>query len=825
MEDPLVPNSTVAESGMMMDSQPARLAIVCCLLSAGCSDPGSGKFGVTTSSSSSASSPAGPNDAEAVLTRMIQAYHEADSYADRGELRISFRRDGRPFESKVPFALALQRPNRLQLHLYQGHVVCDGTALWGWTEDLPGYLLKRPQLTPLTLGDLYADPVLRTVLSEGQAGGSLQLAMLLGVDALDLIRAGGERPELLSDADDGRPCRRVRVRRADGDLVYWIDREQYLLRRIDFPTRRLALTMAEPSPPTELVMTAEFIDPQINPKFPPDAFQFDPPASVQTVERLDPYVAIPPPPPQAQTLGTMVGDFKFVDLNGRSLERSELVGKPTVVYFWSLGSSDCLPVLGNLNAVYAKYRDRSDVRFLVVSIDPAGNGGVSDAELRDVLLRHKITIPAARDVGQSAVAAFDVRFVPNLFLLGRDGKIEDNEIGLNPKLVDELPGRIEQLIAGQSLVAAARERYQERVRKYEQSQAARDAAGGGAATLPQAPLAPAAEPKQLKMTRLWRTTDVAKPGYLLATDDKPARIIVADGLQDVVELDAAGKTVNRTKLDLPASPVEAVISFWRTAVDKQGRRVFVGSASAQQQLHVYDADFKRLLSFPEGTHAGISDVQLGDLDGDGEPEINIGYWGVVGLQNVGLDGTRRWSNRRLPENVLRLAVSMLDSRGKRLLLCTTGVMTVAVVDEKGEVLKEMPVGSRAVRFVTVGDLDGDGGIEMCGLATTGPGSDVAVGFDAVGRELWNYPLPPGVQQVPEMQNEMVASGKLLADEPGLWIFAGADGTVHLVDREGKPRDVFAWGEPIRGLAVATLDGRATLLIADAKSVTALQFAK
>ena len=49
--------------------------------------------------------------------------------------------------------------------------------------------------------------------------------------------------------------------------------------------------------------------------------------------------------------------------------------------------------------------------------------------------------------------------------------------------------------------------------------------------------------------------------------------------------------------------------------------------------------------------------------------------------------------------------------------------------------------------------------------------------------------------------------------------------VHFVAADGKPIDVLAWGEPLRGLAVGTLDGRATLFLADAKGVSALRFTR
>jgi outer membrane lipoprotein-sorting protein len=788
----------------------------------GCGNSSSGKSGGEVH-------PAGPTDpnlnaAERLLADMIAAYQKADAYADRGELRMTYRRDGKLFEEKAPFSLVLARPNKLQMHLYQGHAVCDGQNLWAWATDLPGFLLRRPVSAALTLGDVYADEVMRGVF-HGQVGGSLQLTMLLGADAMELIRAGGERPELLADDSiSGRPCRRVRVRRPDGNLTYWIDARTLVLRRIEHPTGRTK-RMAMFEGASDVTVTTEFVDPELNPnQISPEAFQFDAPTGVEIVDKLDATAALPKPPPPAQTLGAKLGDFQMAGLDGRPITRGDWQAKTVVVLFWSIERPQSVSALERFNAVYEKYQTRENLVFIAPSIDPGGDAGISDAELRDTLARLKIAVPAARDATHSAVRAFDAQFVPALYVVGPDGRIEDNEFGLNPKLEEELPGRIDRLMAGQTLVAEARARYAERLRQYEASRPAGPSSPGVVGSLPKASIAPAKEPQRLQMARLWSNDEIARPGYVLATDENKAssRIVVADGLTGVAELDAAGKLVRRVELDLPKSP-EAVITYWRTTVDKQGRRLFAGSHGEQQQLHVFDGDFQRLLSFPAGTHAGIADVQLGDLDGDGEPEINVGYGGVVGVQNVALDGTRRWANRRLPENVLRLSVTPPTKSGKRLLVCTTGVMSVAILDELGETRQEMRVGTRALRLAAAADLQGDGTIETCGIASAGPGQDSAVGFDAAGNELWNYPLPPGMHPVPELYDEMIAWGKLLADEPAMWIFAAADGSVHLVAADGRPIDTFAWGEPLHGLAVATIDGAPALVLSDAKRVTALRF--
>ncbi len=801
---------------------PLVVATLLAISLAGCSDPPP----IDLKASGTAGA-AALNEAERLLANMVEAYAKADSYADRGELRITGKRQGQPTEWKVPFSVMLSRPSKLHLRLYQGNFVCDGTNVWGWTEDLPGYLLKRPAPKVLTLGEVYSDEVLRGVLSEGLAGGSLPLVMLLGSDAMELLRAGGQRPETLSDDYvEGKECRRVRVRRDDGDLIYWIDRTSHTLRRMDFPTKRLASALADPYPPTDLAMFAEFVDAQINPKIAPESFQFEPPPQIKVVEKLDPNWAAPPPVPPARVLGEKIGDFSLQQFGGPSLKSNELIGKPTVLMFWSLGSSECQPMLAAMNETLAKQPSRDAVLFLAVSIDPTGDGGIADEELRLMFRDAKLELPIARDVDNSTIKALDVRFVPNVYFIDKQGVVQDNEVGLSPDLVDKFTARVADLSAGKSLVQACRDRYTERLKKYDQAQQAQ-AQASAAAAVPQAKLAPKAPPKALKLTEVWKSTEIKQPGYVLVTGEKdgeksgPAKIFVIDGLKSVAELDAQGKLLRTTPLDLPKEP-ESVVGFLRTAVDKSGKRVFVGSLSSQQQLHVFDSDWKRLLSFPEGSHAGISDVQLGDLDGDGKPEICVGYWGLVGLQAVELDGTRKWSNRRLPENILRVSVTGANAEGKRLLICTTGLMTAAVIDELGQTLKEMPIGARAVRLVAAADLNGDGSAELCAIAAQGPGSDSAVGFDGTGRELWNYPLPAGVQPVPQMQNEMVVGGRVFDEGPGAWVLAGADGTVHLVAPDGKPIDQFATGEAIHGIALGTLDGHATLFISDAKSVTAFR---
>jgi hypothetical protein len=162
---------------------------------------------------------------------------------------------------------------------------------------------------------------------------------------------------------------------------------------------------------------------------------------------------------------------------------------------------------------------------------------------------------------------------------------------------------------------------------------------------------------------------------------------------------------------------------------------------------LFDADFKRLMSYPaEGEHAGIFDVQLADLDGDGQPELNVGYLGVVGVQNAALDGDRRWSNRSV-EDVRSLAVSGPSASGpassgaRHLLAAAAGSITP--IDDRGKNGPPTSIDRSFVRLIASADLGGDGQVEYCCIAAIRAGMETAIGLSSDVREKWlNYRWAP-----------------------------------------------------------------------------------
>jgi hypothetical protein len=212
----------------------------------------------------------------------------------------------------------------------------------------------------------------------------------------------------------------------------------------------------------------------------------------------------------------------------------------------------------------------------------------------------------------------------------------------------------------------------------------------------------------------------------------------------------------------------------------------------------------------------VADAQLADLDGDGQPEMLVSYWGVVGVQGATLEGQRAWANKSL-EHVFRIAVTGEDAKGQRRLLCTHSQGTLASMDHNGTAGQPIGVGTHFLRSIHIADLEGDGQMEYLGLASSAAGADTAMGINLAGEELWNHPLPRGVQKHPI---EMVLWGDLVGEGSQQWIVAGPDGSIHLIAANGTVIEQFNYGAALAGLAVTRINGKPALVVATAAGVDA-----
>ncbi|HVC94415.1 MAG TPA: redoxin domain-containing protein [Pirellulales bacterium] len=757
-----------------------------------------------------------------LMKRMIEAYHKADSYEDSGQLRVRYRRDGELVEELYDFSVALSGENKLRVHAYDAVLVCDGRNFHATIHEAPGEVLYVPSPDELSLQLVYADRVLGQELN--RIVGSVPLALYLDPEPLAQFLTDGVQPEFAAKRTiDGEACQGVRIKRTDGTFVLWIDEKTMALRRVDYPTDGYRALLAPYfHSVTGMTITADLTGARLDGPIDDVAFRFEVPKGAELVRQFD-----------SVRLGARIPKFNLHSLDGRLFTRESLKGKIAVIKFWQKDDvANSLKDLASLQQVYAKYQNQDSIVFLAVCAEAEE---VSDDELKSVFAREGLSLPIARVTSQVARRAFALEAVPTTMILGTDGGLQERTIGIYPDQLVALPKKLDLLLKGGDLIAAAPELAAQEPAGQKAPQTMREALfylGLVWSKDASVPIAARSEPSVLRLKPLWSCAELKTPGNILVVPSSAGsdRIFVLDGFESVAEVGADGKLSATYRLDLPEGN-DSVVTFLRTASDSAGNRFFLGSSFREQQLHLFDSGWKRLLSFPEaGSHPGITDAVLADLDGDGELEIGVGYCDI-GVHCVSLDGQRRWRNR-IAETVLKLAVAAPDGRGRRGLLatCLQGTSpsvqdALLSIDSAGKERRAIVFDDRFARLIFTADLDGDEQPEWCVIAhkklELGKiGAEVALGVSPGGEELWSYPLPVGMQH--HAGFESVAAGNLLGQETGQWVIAGANGSIHIFAIDGALIDHFNYGASLCGLAVANVAGRGTLLVATDEAVEAWQ---
>ena len=196
--------------------------------------------------------------------------------------------------------------------------------------DVDNQVLTRPAPARLPWDKLYDDELMFNIVSGGLGGPPVQCELLLAEAPLQYIFAATARRELLDDADcEGHPCRRVRVLLAEGALVFWIDAANGLLRRLDYPTTKLAEQMTKSSACSDVTLSAEFRDARFDAPLDASDFRFTVPDGAQLVQKF----IVPPQSLPSELFGRLPGEFFFTDLQGQRLPQAALLGK-TCVLVW-----------------------------------------------------------------------------------------------------------------------------------------------------------------------------------------------------------------------------------------------------------------------------------------------------------------------------------------------------------------------------------------------------------------------------------------------------------------------------------------------------------
>src|SRR5690606_1446232 len=109
-----------------------------------------------------------------------------------------------------------------------------------------------------------------------------------------------------------------------GTWVFWIDQDEHLLRRLEYPVLGLReqLATTAPEPVKNLYLVADFTGARFDADLGDKAFAFEMPEQSRTVSEFQ-----QPPPPPSPLLGQRVPPFEFKSLDDQPVTPESLAGK------------------------------------------------------------------------------------------------------------------------------------------------------------------------------------------------------------------------------------------------------------------------------------------------------------------------------------------------------------------------------------------------------------------------------------------------------------------------------------------------------------------
>jgi len=125
------------------------------------------------------------------------------------------------------------------------------------------------------------------------------------------------------------------------------------------------------------------------------------------------------PPTPGHKVGSVAHDFALKDLNGQKFSLKEMRGQRVVhVVFWATWCVPCLQEIPHLRATYEKYRERG-LQVLGIVVDMNQTPDVVRAVAHDL----KVNYPILWDEGGEIQDRYKVAYIPQNFLVGKDGII------------------------------------------------------------------------------------------------------------------------------------------------------------------------------------------------------------------------------------------------------------------------------------------------------------------------------------------------------------------------------------------------------------------
>lgn len=143
-------------------------------------------------------------------------------------------------------------------------------------------------------------------------------------------------------------------------------------------------------------------------------------------EARTPLSTLPERPPAK---GMPLAGFELSDLNGESVQLSQLKGHPTVVNFWATWCTPCKVEMPLLQAAYEAHQPN----LAVIGVNVQEPGAMVKAFVEE----NQLTFPILLDEKSEVFTQYRLRGLPTTYFLDADGVLRNQHVGqLNQNQLD-----------------------------------------------------------------------------------------------------------------------------------------------------------------------------------------------------------------------------------------------------------------------------------------------------------------------------------------------------------------------------------------------------
>ena len=245
--------------------------------------------------------------AQEVLEKMRTVYRQAESYTDNSTIVEYSVSRAKGVETEFPYqqlSVAIERPNKFCVTFTDAaegaegktdyKIASNGKVVRSSANEVPLQIHEAVAPQVATAENFIPEPLLRAELLQVSLENIYpQIALLLCTDSGQPIFPRDDQHRLLKDAElKGKPCYRVQMVSPAGKRVLWIDKEEYLLRRMELPidARRKAIDPNEQLSSLSICLDFEAVT--LDADIHENSFEIEIPTGGRRVRRF-----IPPPPP------------------------------------------------------------------------------------------------------------------------------------------------------------------------------------------------------------------------------------------------------------------------------------------------------------------------------------------------------------------------------------------------------------------------------------------------------------------------------------------------------------------------------------------------